>query len=69
MKLIIDADARPVVDSTVNVAKVCMSGNRTKGLKKRTDQNDADFLKALLLCVESCVQFGKISKMRLDQII
>ena len=28
-----------------------MAGNRTKGPKKRTDQNDADFLKALLLCV------------------
>ena len=29
-----------------------MAGNRTKGPKKRTDQNDADFLKALLLCIE-----------------
>ena len=28
-----------------------MAGNRTKGPKKRTDQNDADFLKALLLCI------------------
>ena len=28
-----------------------MAGNRTKGPKKRTDQNDADFLKALLSCV------------------
>ena len=31
---------------------VGMAGNRTKGPKKRTDQNDADFLKALLLCLE-----------------
>ena len=29
-----------------------MAGNRTKGPKKRTAQNDADFLKALLLCLE-----------------
>ena len=29
-----------------------MAGNRTKGPKKRTDQNDADFLKALMSCVE-----------------
>ena len=29
-----------------------MAGNRTKGPKKRTAQNDADFLKALLLCTE-----------------
>ena len=29
-----------------------MAGNRTKGPKKRTAQNDADFLKALLLCIE-----------------
>ena len=28
-----------------------MAGNRTKGPKKRTEQNDVDFLKALLLCV------------------
>ena len=28
-----------------------MAGNRTKGPKKRTAQNDADFLKALLLCL------------------
>ncbi len=27
-----------------------MSGNRTKGPKKKSAQNDADFLKALLLC-------------------
>ena len=32
-----------------------MAGNRTKGPKKRTDQNDMDFLKALLLCVEQYV--------------
>ena len=29
-----------------------MAGNRTKGPKKRTAQNDADFLKSLLLCLE-----------------
>ena len=29
-----------------------MAGNRTKGPKKRTPQNDADFLKALLICLE-----------------
>ena len=29
-----------------------MAGARTKGPKKRTAQNDADFLKALLLCLE-----------------
>ena len=29
-----------------------MVGNRTKGPKKRTAQNNADFLKALLLCLE-----------------
>ena len=51
MKIIIDADACPVVDITVNVAKERMASKRTKGPKKRTDQNDADFLKALLLCV------------------
>ena len=32
-----------------------MAGNRTKGPKKRTHQNDLDFLKALLLCLEWCV--------------
>ena len=31
--------------------KARMAGNRTKGPKKRTAQNDADFLKALLLCL------------------
>ena len=31
-----------------------MAGNRTKGPKKRTSQNDADFLKALLICFDSC---------------
>ncbi len=29
-----------------------MAGNRTKGPKKRTAQNDEDFLKALILCLE-----------------
>ena len=29
-----------------------MAGNRTKGPKKRTAQNDADFMKALVLCLE-----------------
>lgn len=29
-----------------------MSGNRTKGPKKRTKANDADFLKALFSCLE-----------------
>ena len=29
-----------------------MAGNRTKGPKKRTSQNDVDFLKALILCLE-----------------
>ena len=29
-----------------------MAGNRTKGPKKRTHQNDIDFLKSLLLCLE-----------------
>ena len=29
-----------------------MAGNRTKGPKKRTRQNDSDFLKALLMCLE-----------------
>ena len=28
-----------------------MAGNRTKGPKKRTAQNDTEFLKALLLCL------------------
>ena len=28
-----------------------MAGKRTKGPKKRTEQNDADFLKSLLLCL------------------
>ncbi len=31
-----------------------MAGNRTKGPKKRTSQNDADFLKALLICLDRC---------------
>lgn len=31
-----------------------MAGNRTKGPKKRTSQNDADFLKALLICLDHC---------------
>lgn len=31
-----------------------MAGNRTKGPKKRTSQNDADFLKALLVCLDHC---------------
>ena len=30
-----------------------MAGNRTKGPKKRTAQNDADFLRALLLCLDN----------------
>lgn len=30
-----------------------MAGNRTKGPKKRTWQNDEDFLKALLICLEN----------------
>lgn len=30
------------------------AGNRTKGPKKRTSQNDADFLKALILCLDHC---------------
>lgn len=30
-----------------------MAGRRTKGPKKRTSQNDADFLKALLICLEN----------------
>ena len=29
-----------------------MAGNRTKGPKKRTAQNDADFLRSLLMCLE-----------------
>ena len=29
-----------------------MAGNRTKGPKKRTQQNDTDFLKSLLACLE-----------------
>lgn len=29
-----------------------MAGNRTKGPKKRTSQNDSDFIKALILCLE-----------------
>ena len=29
-----------------------MADNRTKGPKKRTHQNDTDFLKALLMCLE-----------------
>ncbi len=29
-----------------------MAGNRTRGPKKRTAQNDADFLRALLLCLD-----------------
>lgn len=28
-----------------------MAGNRTKGPKKRTSQNDADFIKAFILCL------------------
>lgn len=31
-----------------------MAGNRIKGPKKRTSQNDADFLKALLICLDHC---------------
>ncbi len=31
-----------------------MAGKRTKGPKKRTAQNDADFLKALLICLDHC---------------
>jgi uncharacterized protein YaiI (UPF0178 family) len=31
-----------------------MAGNRTKGPKKRTSQNDADFFKALLICLDHC---------------
>ena len=31
-----------------------MAGNRTKGPKKRTSQNDADFIKALLICLDHC---------------
>ena len=31
-----------------------MAGNRTKGPKKRTSQNDADFLKSLLICLDHC---------------
>lgn len=31
-----------------------MAGNRTKGPKKRTSQNDTDFLKALLICLGHC---------------
>ena len=31
-----------------------VAGNRTKGPKKRTSQNDADFLKALLMCLDNC---------------
>ena len=31
-----------------------MAGNRTKGPKKRTAQNDEDFLKALFLCLDHC---------------
>ena len=30
-----------------------MVGNRTKGPKKRTPQNDAEFLKMLLICLEN----------------
>ncbi len=30
-----------------------MAGNRTKGPKKRTAQNDEDFLKALVLCLDN----------------
>ena len=30
-----------------------MAGNRTKGPKKRTPQNDADFIKAFNLCLDS----------------
>ena len=30
-----------------------MAGNRTKGPKKRTAQNDADFLRAVLLCLDN----------------
>ena len=30
-----------------------MVGNRTKGPKKRTPQNDAEFLKTLLICLEN----------------
>ena len=30
-----------------------MAGNRTKGPKKRTSQNDADFIKAFNLCLDS----------------
>ena len=30
-----------------------MAGNRTKGPKKRTPQNDADFIKAFNLCIDS----------------
>ncbi len=30
-----------------------MAGNRTKGPKKRAGQNDADFIKAFNLCLDS----------------
>ena len=30
-----------------------MAGNRTKGPKKRSARNDADFLKALIMCLEN----------------
>ena len=30
-----------------------MAGNRTKGPKKRTAQNDAEFIKAFILCLDS----------------
>ena len=31
-----------------------LAGNRTKGPKKRTSQNDTDFMKALLICLDHC---------------
>ncbi|MBQ3523301.1 MAG: YaiI/YqxD family protein [Clostridia bacterium] len=31
-----------------------MAGNRIKGPKKRTSQNDVDFFKALLICLDHC---------------
>ena len=34
-----------------------MAGNRTRGPKKRTPQNDADFLKALLISLDYCDEF------------
>ena len=46
-----DANIENLLFTRKKKKKERMAGNRTKGPKKRTHQNDTDFLKALLLCL------------------